>query len=88
MEESEAKETLCSQNPFHSIDPALPLPKASYDSISHLESILLDQSQPLYRRYQAMFSLRNMNSKRIGNKPYERTLLVEGMAKHEIAYMY
>ncbi|GFQ90258.1 deoxyhypusine hydroxylase [Trichonephila clavata] len=87
MEESETNEIECSQNPFHSIDPAVPLPKASYDSINHLENILLDQSQPLYRRYQAMFSLRNMNSKESAIAIAKGLTCGGALFKHEIAYV-
>ena len=48
---------------FASIDPAPPLPQmASTPSIAELEKTLLDVHQPLFTRYRAMFSLRDLSS--------------------------
>jgi deoxyhypusine monooxygenase len=48
---------------FTSIDPAPPLPQSTdTQSISELESILLDTSLPLFKRYRAMFALRDLAS--------------------------
>jgi len=44
-------------NPYFSTDPTPPL---SEESVSTLKAILLDLKQPLWKRYQAMFSLRNI----------------------------
>jgi len=51
-------ETL-SSNPFNSVDPAPPEPEASSKTTSELKSILVNESLPLFRRYRAMFELRN-----------------------------
>ncbi|RKF72218.1 Deoxyhypusine hydroxylase [Golovinomyces cichoracearum] len=45
---------------FESIDPAPPT--AGEDSVEGLEQELLDQKLPLFRRYRAMFSLRDLAS--------------------------
>ncbi|GFT97846.1 deoxyhypusine hydroxylase [Nephila pilipes] len=87
MEESDANESISLENPFHSVDPAVPLSKGSYNSINHLENILLDQSEPLYRRYQAMFSLRNMNSKESAIAIAKGLTCGSALFKHEIAYV-
>ncbi|GBM41774.1 Deoxyhypusine hydroxylase [Araneus ventricosus] len=87
MEECDTDENAQSENPFQSIDPALPLPKASYDSIDQLEKILLDDSQPLYRRYQAMFSLRNINSKESAVALAKGLSCGSALFKHEVAYV-
>ena len=48
---------------FASIDPAPPLPQASdLPSIAELESNLLSTQLPLFARYRAMFSLRDLCS--------------------------
>lgn len=51
---------------YQSVDPAPPLeysPKhATSEEIERFRSILIDATQSLFLRYQAMFSLRNMNT--------------------------
>lgn len=47
-------------NPYASVDPAPPLPEDA--SVELLRSTLLDEKQPLFVRYQAMFSLRNVGT--------------------------
>ena len=47
---------------FASIDPAPPLPLTSQPSIPELQTTLLDTSLPLFRRYRAMFALRDLAS--------------------------
>lgn len=48
---------------FASIDPAPPLPMASKEfSIPELEQTLLDTNLPLFKRYRAMFALRDLAS--------------------------
>jgi len=52
-----------SNSDFASIDPAPPLPQTSEKpSIAQLESVLLDASLPLFKRYRAMFALRDLAS--------------------------
>jgi len=46
-------------SPYFSVDPAFPL---DCKDVSKLEEILLDENLPLYQRYQAMFSLRDLNT--------------------------
>ncbi len=57
---SEIKEDL-SENPYNSVDPAPPL--ADITDEEELGRILLDEEQPLFKRYRAMFSLRNLGTK-------------------------
>eukprot|EP00057_Strongylocentrotus_purpuratus_P024956 XP_011679430.1 PREDICTED: deoxyhypusine hydroxylase [Strongylocentrotus purpuratus] len=72
-------------NPFSSVDPA---PPAVETSVAELRQILLDQGQPLFGRYRAMFALRNLNTE-------ESVLAIaEGLKctdsalfRHEIAYV-
>ena len=49
----------CEQSPYCSFDPAPALP---IESLEELRRIYLDPKQRLFKRYQAMFTLRNMNS--------------------------
>lgn len=45
--------------PYLSVDPA---PPADIKDVRELENILLDETKPLFERYKAMFSLRNLNT--------------------------
>ena len=48
---------------FKSVDPAPPLDDVHLNlQIEKLKSILIDKGETLFKRYQAMFTLRNMNS--------------------------
>ncbi|KAL1991180.1 hypothetical protein VTN49DRAFT_5684 [Thermomyces lanuginosus] len=59
--EGSRKENL-KKSDFASIDPAPPLPLSKDPSIPELESTLLDTSKPLFQRYRAMFTLRDLAS--------------------------
>ena len=50
----------CMLNPYQSVDPAPPHPSHSTKSPQELGDILVDASQPMFERYRAMFSLRNL----------------------------
>ncbi|KAL1868642.1 deoxyhypusine hydroxylase [Paecilomyces lecythidis] len=59
----ERKAEKLKQSDFASIDPAPPLPLASKEpSIPELEATLLDTKLPLFKRYRAMFALRDLAS--------------------------
>lgn len=47
------------KSPYMSVDPA---PPAEIDDVDKLRDILLDENVPLFERYRAMFSLRNMRT--------------------------
>ena len=81
---------------FASVDPAPPLPLAeATPSIPDLQDTLLDSSQPLFRRYRAMFALRDLASP--PDLPTAKTA-VEALAigfsdnsalfRHEIAFVF
>ena len=46
-------------NPYKSVDPA---PPARVTVVKDLEATLLDENLPLFQRYRAMFTLRNMST--------------------------
>ena len=84
-QDKDYKETSDPNGIFHSHDPA---PPAEETDINVLRTRLLDSSLPLFKRYRAMFSLRNLCSD-------EAVLaLAEGFSdsstlfKHEIAYVF
>ena len=59
---AEPKLTVSSSD-FASVDPAPPLPESEKgENISALQSMLLDTTLPLFRRYRAMFALRDLAS--------------------------
>ncbi|KAK0718259.1 armadillo-type protein [Lasiosphaeria miniovina] len=50
------------QSDFASVDPAPPMPQESESTVEELERALLDTSLALFRRYRAMFGLRDLAS--------------------------
>ncbi|KAF1972184.1 Deoxyhypusine hydroxylase [Bimuria novae-zelandiae CBS 107.79] len=59
----QSKDEQLKKSDFASIDPAPPLPQGQKaPSIPELEKTLLDTSIPLFKRYRAMFALRNLAS--------------------------
>ena len=44
-------------NPYNSVDPA---PPSAEQSLEQLTDVLINEELPLFERYRAMFSLRNM----------------------------
>lgn len=53
------KEVNLSKSLFTSIDPA---PPSSESDVQSLKNTLMDESRPLFERYRAMFSLRNLGT--------------------------
>ena len=47
---------------YSSVDPAPPLDEMNLPTVGELENILIDPKRPLFERYRAMFTLRNMNT--------------------------
>lgn len=79
---------------FASVDPAPPMPQST-ESVEDLETALMDTETPLFRRYRAMFALRDLAS-----PPHLPTAvpaihaLARGLAdpsalfRHEIAFVF
>lgn len=74
---------------FGSVDPAPPLQSQTYSSVEELRRILCDDSESMFERYRAMFSLRN-----IGDEQSVLALcngmIVEtksALLRHEIAFV-
>ncbi|KAI9291959.1 Deoxyhypusine hydroxylase [Neoconidiobolus thromboides FSU 785] len=71
---------------YASIDPA---PPAFEDqSIEELEKILLDTEVPLFKRYRAMFSLRNLNSEASVLSLAKGLKDPSALFRHEIAFIF
>lgn len=60
LENSEKNAESLSENPYFSVDPA---PPCQSDNIESLKQTLLDEGLPLFERYRALFSLRNLGTK-------------------------
>ncbi|CAB4012249.1 Deoxyhypusine hydroxylase [Paramuricea clavata] len=86
QERRKHEEGKISSNPYCSVDPAPP-DLSSMDDVDSLRKTLLDESLPLFKRYRALFSLRNIG----GTKSV--VALAEGLGcnsalfRHEIAYV-
>ncbi|XP_041358265.1 deoxyhypusine hydroxylase-like [Gigantopelta aegis] len=78
------KESCLSQNPYKSVDPA----PASVDmGVLQLKALLLDESQPLFERYRAMFSLRNTATSESVQALAEGLKCKSALFRHEVAYV-
>lgn len=83
--QSKEKETeKLSKNPYFSTDPA---PPSTGTDISRLQAELLDESLPLFKRYRAMFSLRNIGTKEAVVALAKGLKCSSALFRHEIAYV-
>lgn len=71
-------------SPFNSFDPAPPMSKGDLNSWA---SDLLDSSLSLFKRYRAMFSLRNLNTAEAVEKLVEAFVENNPLFKHELAFV-
>lgn len=71
-------------SPFNSFDPAPPMTKGDVTSWA---SDLLDSSLSLFKRYRAMFSLRNMNNVEAVDKLVKGFVETNPLFKHELAFV-
>ncbi|XP_076309742.1 deoxyhypusine hydroxylase nero [Tachypleus tridentatus] len=69
---------------YHSVDPA---PPDVTENVKLLHRKLLDESLPLFERYKAMFSLRNVGSKEAVLALAEGLKCGSALFRHEIAYV-
>lgn len=73
-----------SYNPYNSVDPA---PPALITDIKELKDILIDEKQSLFKRYRAMFALRNINNKESVEALGQALTCGSALFKHEIAFV-
>lgn len=85
-----------------SIDPAPPLQQSLIESskdIAQLQNILLDRQLPLFKRYRAMFALREIITHQEKSHPEEAAAAVQALGqallhddsallRHEVAYVF
>ena len=79
----------CMLNPYSSIDPAPPHPSHASKSMEQLGDILCDATLPIFSRYRAMFSLRNIGGAEAVAQLC-RTLTQDtssALLRHEVAYV-
>lgn len=71
-------------NPYASVDPS---PPTQIKDVSQLTAILLDENETLYKRYQAMFSLRNLQTVDGINALGKGLQCKSALFRHEIAFV-
>jgi len=84
IENAKAKEQNLSENPYASVDPA---PPAETKNIEELTKVFLDDSAPLFERYRAMFSLRNICSEESVLALAKGLKANSALFRHEIAFV-
>jgi deoxyhypusine monooxygenase len=81
------KEKLNDNNPYASVDPSPPLADDQGKSVADLQKILMNESESLFNRYRAMFSLRNMRSKEAVIAISSGLKGSSALFRHEIAFV-
>lgn len=77
-------EAVKDDNPYASVDPS---PPTQIKDVAQLTDILLDESETLYKRYQAMFSLRNIQTVDSINALGKGLKSTSALFRHEIAFV-
>ncbi|XP_053436274.1 deoxyhypusine hydroxylase [Nycticebus coucang] len=70
--------------PYLSVDPA---PPAEEHDVGRLREMLLDETQPLFNRYRAMFALRNVGGKEAALALAEGLHCGSALFRHEVGYV-
>lgn len=85
---------ICKHSDFASVDPAPPMPEDN-KSVEELEKALMDTTLPLFKRYRAMFGLRDLASPpNLPTAVPAVKALAKGFAdssalfRHEIAFVF
>ncbi|XP_063002943.1 deoxyhypusine hydroxylase [Elgaria multicarinata webbii] len=81
LQERKAKPAV---SPYCSVDPA---PPAEEKDVGKLRQVLLDESQPLFERYRAMFALRNLGGEAAVLALADGLRCGSALFRHEIAYV-
>ncbi|XP_076273058.1 deoxyhypusine hydroxylase nero [Rhynchophorus ferrugineus] len=72
------------KNPYNSVDPA---PPANSKDVTELKALLLNESESLFNRYRAMFSLRNLATKASIEALGEGLKCGSALFRHEVAFV-
>ncbi|XBW35792.1 hypothetical protein QEN19_001365 [Hanseniaspora menglaensis] len=83
-----SKDEILQQSLYSSIDPAPPLPLQESASIEELQTLLNNQSEPLFQRYRAMFRLRDIGTDEACLALCTGFADESALFKHEIAYVF
>lgn len=78
------EEEQLSDNPYFSVDPA---PPSKSMDVASLKKNLLDENLSLFKRYRAMFSLRNIGSTEAVQALAQGLKCSSALFRHEIAYV-
>ncbi|KAH9509730.1 Asparagine synthetase domain-containing protein 1 [Bulinus truncatus] len=84
VSENSNSETDLPKNPYYSVDPA---PPSKLRDVKDLKEALLDESLPLFQRYRAMFTLRNIGTTEAVLALAEGLKCKGALFRHEIAYV-
>ncbi|XP_074642239.1 deoxyhypusine hydroxylase-like [Tubulanus polymorphus] len=84
LHSEKSKQEILSENPYCSVDPA---PPCEESSVNELKATLLDETLPLFKRYRAMFSLRNRGDDESALSLAEGLKCKSALFRHEIAYV-
>ncbi|WAR23361.1 DOHH-like protein [Mya arenaria] len=85
LQNSQNEKDNLSENPYLSVDPAPPETRDS--DTQHLTTTLLDENLPLFERYRALFSLRNMGTTESVVALAKGLKCKSALFRHEIAYV-
>ncbi|KAL6940555.1 deoxyhypusine hydroxylase [Hanseniaspora vineae] len=83
-----SKEEILQQSLYSSIDPAPPLSLKEEMSVEDLQKMLNDQSLPIFKRYRAMFRLRDIGTNEACLALATAFDDPSALLKHEIAYVF
>ncbi|CAG9584506.1 unnamed protein product [Danaus chrysippus] len=74
-----------SKSRYESIDPA---PPSVEDNVEKLQQTMMDESKPLFDRYRAMFSLRNLGTTESINALGQGFKASSALFRHEVAFIF
>lgn len=72
------------KNPFYSIDPA---PPSQGNTVQELEMTFMDENLPIFDRYRAMFTLRNMRTQESVLALTRGLKAKSALFRHEVAFV-
>lgn len=83
-----SKQEILQQSRYESVDPAPPLPEGSSSKVETLRDIMNDTKEPLFKRYRAMFRLRDLGTDEACKALASGFNDESALFKHEIAYIF
>ena len=86
IENAEQRESLLVNDEFSSIDPAPPSSKKE-KSVQQLRDLLLNPDKPTFKRYRALFSLRNINTSEAVLAVCDALDTGSDLFRHEVAFV-